>query len=129
MAISPARQAASALARTSASLSWWSLRRSECPTITAQAPASASISAAISPVWAPEAAAWQSWPPIPTGPPRAISANRATSVAGGQTISSALPASAAAPATIFSSSATEAASPFIFQLPATSGRTAPSAMV
>ena len=42
----------------------WSVRRSECPTITAVAPASLSISAEISPVCAPEAFGWQSWPPI-----------------------------------------------------------------
>ena len=42
-------------------------------------------------------------------------------VAGGHTIKSAWPASAPAPWTILASSPTEAASPFIFQLPATKG--------
>ena len=51
-------------AATSASVSPWSARRSEWPTITATAPASASISAEMSPVWAPEGSRWQSWPPI-----------------------------------------------------------------
>ncbi len=92
--------------------------------MTAVAPASASISAAMSPVKAPLASAWQSWPPIVTGEPFAASASAATSVAGGQTITSALAASAAAPATILPNSAADAASPFIFQLPATSGRRA-----
>ena len=64
IATSPARQAASALARTTASVSPWSARRSEWPTMMALAPASASISAEISPVWAPDALAWQSCAPI-----------------------------------------------------------------
>ena len=42
------------------------LRRSEWPTITAVAPASASISAEISPVKAPAGSAWQSCAPIAT---------------------------------------------------------------
>ena len=60
---SPARHAASALARTMASVSPQSVRRSEWPTMTWLAPASRSISADISPVWAPLALAWQSCPP------------------------------------------------------------------
>ena len=64
--------------------------------MTALAPASASISAEMSPVKAPDASAWQSWPPIATSEPRAAAANAASSVAGGQTIRSALPASALA---------------------------------
>ena len=73
MAVKPARQAACALARTSASVSW-SARRSEWPTITACAPASASISAEMSPVRAPDGSAWQSCAPISTGEPRAAPA-------------------------------------------------------
>src|SRR5438105_3850320 len=42
-------------------------------------------------------------------------------VAGGQIMRSALPVSRAAPAMILASSASEEASPFIFQFPATSG--------
>src|SRR6185295_10460719 len=44
------------------------------------------------------------------------------SVAGGQTIRSVLPLNPAEPVMIEPSSATDALSPFIFQLPATSGR-------
>src|SRR5689334_25390575 len=51
----------------------------------------------------------------------AAAAKAATSVAGGHIINSALPAKAPAPAMILASSACEAASPFIFQFPATSG--------
>src|SRR5262245_10658206 len=121
MAFRPARHAASAFARTSASVSLWQVRRSECPTITALAPASLSISAERSPVKAPAGSAWQSWAPIRTGLPAAAAANSATRVAGGHTrISTA--ASSRAPSAIRASSATEARRPFIFQLPATSGR-------
>ena len=58
----------------------------------ALAPASASISAERSPVWAPEAFGWQSWAPTASFVPRALSAKPAISVAGGQTSRSALPA-------------------------------------
>src|SRR5664280_2226103 len=72
-------------------------RRSEWPTMTALAPASASISAAISPVLAPDALGWQSCPPIArVFEPRAFSAKAAISVAGGQTSRSALAATAEA---------------------------------
>src|SRR5664279_4751642 len=57
-----------------------------------------------------------------TAEPRAALTKFAIRVAGGHTIKSAVPASAAAPLMILDSSAVEAASPFIFQLPATSGR-------
>src|SRR6185312_11530233 len=57
-----------------------------------------------------------------TDDPRAASEKRATKVAGGQTMRSTFPASGGAPAITLRSSATEAESPFIFQLPATSGR-------
>ncbi len=98
MAMSPARQAASAFCRTSASVSPWSARRSEWPTMMALAPASPSISAERSPVWAPEALGWQSWAPTASVlEPRALSANAAIRVAGGQTSRSALAATAAAP--------------------------------
>ena len=86
--------------------------------MTAAAPASASISAAMSPVWAPEASGWQSWPPTGKGPP----ARRASSVAGGQIRTSQAGAGCAAARS--SSTAAEAARPFIFQLPATSLRRA-----
>jgi hypothetical protein len=56
-----------------------------------------------------------------TGEPRAAPANAATKVAGGQTMSSVLPAKSLEPEMILASSASDAASPFIFQLPATSG--------
>jgi hypothetical protein len=88
-----------------------------------------SISAATSPVWAPDGSAWQSWPPIATGEPRAARANSAIRVAGGHTIRSALLANAGAAAMILESSAAEAASPFIFQLPATSGRSLAAAIL
>jgi hypothetical protein len=97
--------------------------------MTNQAPASFSISAEMSPVCAPEAAVWQSWPPIATTDPRARVANDATSVAGGQINRSALPASGSDTAMIACSSAADADSPFIFQLPAISGRPLRAAMV
>src|SRR5580658_9028005 len=95
--------------------------------MTAVAPASASISAEISPVWAPEALGWQSCAPTAKAfecETRAVSAKAAISVAGGQTRRSALPATAGAPASMASNSAIEAFRPFIFQLPAISGRMA-----
>ena len=81
------------------------------------APASRSCSAAMSPVWAPEASAWQSCPPtaIPLG---AASAIAATSVAGGQIRTPTPPAWGASAAI----SASAARVPFIFQLPAASLR-------
>src|ERR1700730_17792387 len=90
----------------------------------ALAPASPSISAEISPVWAPEALGWQSWAPTATFEPRAFSAKAAISVAGGQTSRSAVAATPGAPASMASNSAIEAFRPFIFQLPAISGRMA-----
>src|SRR5262245_241140 len=89
--------------------------------MTALALASLSISAERSPVNAPAGSAWQSWAPIRTGLPAAAAANSATSVAGGHTRMSTAASSRAAWA-IRASSATEARRPFIFQLPATSGR-------
>src|SRR5262245_1709111 len=56
-----------------------------------------------------------------TPEPCAATAKLAINVAGGQTIRSALPASAPAPAMILASSPIEPERPFIFQLPATSG--------
>ena len=89
------------------------------------APASASISAEISPVCAPEALGWQSCAPtVNAVAPFALPAKAATSVAGGQTRRSALAATEAAPASIASNSPREALRPFIFQLPAISGRMA-----
>src|SRR6476660_224260 len=96
--------------------------------ITAPAPASASISAEMSPGWAPVGSVWQSWPPIITPEPCADAANARIKVAGGHTINSALPFSSAAPDRILANSVGEAANPFIFQLPATSGIELPAAM-
>src|SRR5262245_31445632 len=56
-----------------------------------------------------------------TPEPCAAATKPAIKVDGGQTISSALPASAPAPAIILMSSPREAVRPFIFQFPATSG--------
>ena len=53
-----------------------------------------------------------------------LSAKAAIRVAGGQTSRSALPATSEAPASMASNSASEALRPFIFQLPAISGRMA-----
>src|SRR5262245_46150322 len=57
-----------------------------------------------------------------TSEPRALAAKAATRVAGGHTIRSALPTKGAEPAMILSSSVIDRLSPFIFQLPAISGR-------
>ena len=54
--------------------------------------------------------------------PRAFSAKAAIRVAGGQTSRSALAATPEAPASMASNSAKDALRPFIFQLPAISGR-------
>ena len=51
--------------------------------MTSLPPASAIISAAISPVWAPDALGWQSCPPIISGDPLAAAAAAEISVAGG----------------------------------------------
>src|ERR1700676_2987470 len=91
----------------------------------ALAPASASISAEISPVLAPDALGWQSCAPtLRVFEPRARSAKAAIRVAGGQTKRSALAATSGAPASMASNSPNEAFRPFIFQLPAISGRMA-----
>src|SRR5688500_9880322 len=86
------------------------------------APRSASISAEISPVKAPDGSAWQSWAPIAIFDPSTSLANIIKRVAGGQIVRSTLADRSAAPCKILPSSAVESASPFIFQLPATSGR-------
>src|SRR5258708_14586521 len=92
--------------------------------MTARAPASASISAEISPVWAPDGFGWQSCAPTLKPPDvGTFSAKAAISVAGGQTRRSALAATADAPASMASNSPSEDFRPFIFQLPAMSGRT------
>src|SRR3979490_3146107 len=88
------------------------------------APAAPSIAAEISPVWAPDALGWQSCAPTATFEPCAFSAKAAISVAGGQTSRSALAATPGAPASMASNSAMEGFRPFIFQLPAISGRMA-----
>ena len=104
-------------------------RRSEWPTITYWAPASLIIAAAMSPVKAPLSLAWQSCAPSATLPPFSAQAACASRVAGGQTASSAAPALPASTASrIALSSPSEAVRPFIFQLPATRGRT-PGVMV
>src|ERR1700739_4368411 len=91
----------------------------------AAAPASASISGEISPVCAPEALGWQSCAPTANDfSPLALAAKAETRVAGGQTRISALVIPPAAPASIASNSPMEAFRPFIFQLPAISGRMA-----
>src|ERR1700731_827347 len=123
IAVRPARQTASVFFRTSTSVSPWSARRSEWPTMTALAPASASISAEISPVWAPDGLGWQSWPPSVTPfEPDNLAAKAAINVVGGQTSRSAFPVTLEAPGTMALNSAIDARRPFIFQLPAMSGR-------
>ena len=125
IATSPARHAASALASTMPSVSPWSVRRSEWPTMTCEAPASFSISAEMSPVCAPLSCQWQSWPPLLTGVRDRISDARDSSVAGTQSsasVSASRPLMKPCPIDI--SSFSEALVPFIFQLPATSGRMA-----
>src|ERR1700689_3800880 len=93
--------------------------------MTALAPASASISADISPVWAPDGFGWQSCAPtLSVLEPRALSAKAAIRVAGGQTRRSALTATSGAPASMASNSTEDDLRPFIFQLPAISGRMA-----
>src|SRR5215467_11442898 len=82
----------------------------------------------MSPVCAPAGSAWQSWPPIITDEPCAEAANSRIKVARGHTINSALPLSSAAPDRILANSARDAANPFIFQLPATSGIELPAAI-
>ena len=89
--------------------------------MTALAPASLSISAERSPVNGPLGSAWQSCAPISTGAPFAAAAKRTSNVAGGHIIRSTA-ASLRAPSTIRLNSAVEDRRPFIFQLPATSGR-------
>src|SRR5213075_2676901 len=91
----------------------------------ARAPASASISAEMSPVLAPDTLGWQSCAPTAiVFEPRALSAKPAIRVAGGQTRRSALAARSEAPANMASNSTNEDFRPFIFQLPAISGRIA-----
>src|SRR5215813_13511168 len=75
----------------------------------------------ISPVKAPLGSEWQSWPPISTMPSE-LPANCIARVAGGHTMMSALSRSVFAPATILQKSSWDAMRPFIFQLPAISGR-------
>ena len=78
----------------------------------------------MSPVKAPLATGWQSWAPRLSSPPLILQAACASSVAGGQTSSSARPDSPASAACRMASiSAKDPDRPFIFQLPATNGRT------
>src|SRR5690606_29946493 len=77
----------------------------------------------MSPVWAPCALGWQSSPPTATDVPATASAARANSVAGTQITTSAAEAIAGeTPPAIACKTARESLVPFIFQLPATSGR-------
>src|SRR3979411_1012723 len=92
--------------------------------MTAEAPASLSISAEMSPVKAPDASARQSWPPIASALPPARAAQAALNVAGGHTMRSRLGGSRGAGARMRARPARWVVSPFIFQLPATSGRRA-----
>ena len=126
MAVRPARCAASALALTSRSRSPWSARRSEWPTITAVAPASFSISAEMSPVWAPLgrgmavlAADQQARAGASRGQRGDQRRRRADHGVDAAAQSPPRPAGRARAR----ASPSAAASPFIFQLPATSGRT------
>src|SRR6185369_2833129 len=92
--------------------------------MTSLAPRSAIISAEISPVKAPKAAAAaaQSCPPIATADPFAATTAAPISVAGGHTATS--HRAEPTPATTALSSAMLDVSPFIFQLPAASRRRA-----
>src|SRR6266849_9853784 len=88
-------------------------------------PASRNISALMEPVKAPEAAAWQSWPPSATPLPASASPPSTSpigpsSVAGGQTSRSQACGSFARSAMARASAMPSARRPFIFQLPATS---------
>src|SRR5262245_47966894 len=78
--------------------------------------------ALIEPVWAPDGAGWQSWPPVTMPLEAASRVSGASSVAGGQmaTVQRGGAPAVRSPAS-FSTSPSEAASPFIFQLPAISG--------
>src|SRR6266566_3779397 len=82
-------------------------------------PASRNISALIQPVKAPEAAAWQSWPPRATRLPATASPTVASRVAGGQTSRSQACGPRARSAIARASAIPSARFPFIFQLPAT----------
>jgi len=82
--------------------------------MTAEAPASLSISALISPVNAPNGSAWQSCPPMAMRAAAAPAA-RATSVAGGQIRMSTSGGDLNAASATNSISGRDAASPFIFQ--------------
>src|SRR6185437_1375988 len=84
-------------------------------------PASLSIAAAISPVWAPDRAAWQSWPPTAMPLPASASATARSRVAGGHTRrSQAIRPRFSRCARSAAKASPSDASPFIFQLPAMS---------
>ena len=85
------------------------------------APESRSITAEISPVWAPDAFAWQSCPPTATAEPTRICATVPIMVAGGQT-SRSQPSPSAPRRSGPAIAAACSVSPFIFQLPAISWR-------
>jgi hypothetical protein len=90
--------------------------------MTEQAPASLSICALMSPVNAPQTAAWQSCPPMPIRP-AAVRTAREISVAGVQIKTSASGRVSVTEAAIASISPSCELSPFIFQFPAINGRT------
>src|SRR5258708_16044377 len=86
--------------------------------MTARAPASASISAEISPVWAPDGFGWQSCAPTLKPPDvGTFSAKAAISVAGGQTSRSPLAPPPDAPARRASNHPSQVLRPPLFQLP------------
>ena len=120
-----AAMAASALARTAASVSPQPARRSEWPTITSVAPASASIAALTSPVKAPEGSALQVCPPISTTDPFSACAMRQIRVAGGQSATRAvgrlLGQVRGQRLGLRGAGARSAPRPFIFQFPAMNG--------
>ncbi len=119
---SPALSAAPTLAAATSSVSWCMARRSEWAMMTRRAPASASISAEMSPVKAPLTSAWQSCPPISTCEPSSAWDMAASSVAGGQTATRAAAGSRSSASATAVASLKAAKRPFIFQFPAISSR-------
>jgi hypothetical protein len=97
--------------------------------MTPEQPASLSISAEMSPVWAPLASLWQSWPPSLMGLDATSRTIGAISVAGGQIMTSQRTRAPDSISISRSTSSSDAMVPFIFQFPATSGRGPRSAML
>ncbi len=78
----------------------------------------------MSPVNGPQGSVWQYWPPSAMATPAIVCAASVISVAGGHTAISATPASPRPTASAIAAISPSAAlSPFIFQFPASSGRT------